>query len=90
MIDGMPAFPDEIPDSDWCELRLGTPAGMITLRKQPSSLSCVVWGNADSLLVQDWHRVIWACAAAGYGQIETPAGTQSASEFASLHGIPDR
>ena len=28
----MPAFPDELPDPGWKELRVGTPGGMVTMR----------------------------------------------------------
>ena len=35
MIDGLPAFPDESPEADWRELRIGTAAGMVTVRRGP-------------------------------------------------------
>ena len=38
MIDGLPAFPDEVPDSGWKELRLGLPSGMVTLRRNSTSI----------------------------------------------------
>ena len=50
MIDGLPAFPDEIPESTWHELRVTVGAGMLTLKRSPDGLQCVVWGNADSSL----------------------------------------
>src|SRR5436309_15395805 len=75
MIDGMPAFPDETPEPGWRELRVGTAAGMVTVRRRPDSLSCVVWGSADSALTAAWHKVIWACAAASAGTVETPSGS---------------
>src|SRR5262245_23108650 len=87
MIDGMPAFPDETPDPGWRELRVGTTAGMVTVRRRPDSLSCVVWGNADSALTASWHKVIWACAAAGAGTVETPSGPLPAAEFAASVGL---
>ena len=31
MIDGLPAFPDELPEGGWREVRLGFPAGMVTI-----------------------------------------------------------
>jgi hypothetical protein len=87
MIDGMPAFPDETPEPTWRELRVGTPAGMVTLRRGADSLSCVVWGNADAALTAAWDGVCWACAEAGHGTIDTPAGPVSAAEFAAATGL---
>jgi hypothetical protein len=81
MIDGLPAFPDEIPDTGWKELRIATSAGMVTIRRRPGMLSCVVWGNADPALDVAWSKVVWACAEAGNGMIETPAGSISADQF---------
>jgi hypothetical protein len=87
MIDGMPAFPDESPDANWRELRLGFTAGMVTLRRAHSSLSCVTWGNADAALLSARDRVAWACAAAGGGAVESSEGAVSADEFALKSGI---
>jgi hypothetical protein len=87
MIDGMPAFPDETPDPNWKELRVGTGAGMVTIRRGPGLLTCVVWGNADAALHAAWSKVIWACAAAGNGTIDTPTGPVSPDEFAHFAGI---
>jgi hypothetical protein len=52
MIDGMPAFPDELPEETWKELRLGFPAGMVTVRREGSTWTCVIWGNSDPELVK--------------------------------------
>lgn len=60
MIDGLPAFPDEMPGGEWRELRLGFPAGMVTLRRSSGHLSCVVWGNADPALVAAWEGLCQA------------------------------
>ena len=87
MIDGMPAFPDESPEPGWRELRVGTAAGMVTIRRGPAALSCVVWGNADDALRAAWDRVSWACAAAGQGAVETPSGSLSAADFAASAGL---
>jgi hypothetical protein len=87
MIDGLPAFPDETPDPGWRELRVGTGAGMITLRRGPDALSVIVWGNADAALLAARDRLLWACAAAGTGLIETDRGPVSADEFAREKGI---
>lgn len=87
MIDGLPAFPDESPEPGWRELRVGTAAGMVTLRAATGTLTCVVWGNATDALRRDWDAVCWACAAAGDGLVETPAGAVSADDFARAAGL---
>jgi hypothetical protein len=60
MIDGLPAFPDEVPEPGWGELRLGMNGGMVSLRRSAGEILCVVWGNADEALLKSWR----ACAAA--------------------------
>ena len=87
MIDGQPAFPDESPEEGWRELRVGFSAGMVTLRRGPDSLSCVVWSNADATLLAARDKVAWACAAAGGGTVISPEGEASAEEFARLRGL---
>ena len=87
MIDGLPAFPDEVPEVGWKELRVGTPGGMITLRAGADSLTCVVWGNAGDALQSDWDAVCWASAAAGAGRVESPGGLLPADEFAAVTGL---
>ena len=48
MIEGQLAFPDEAPPAEWQEIRLGTPGGMVTVRREPGRVTFVVWGNADA------------------------------------------
>jgi hypothetical protein len=60
MIDGLPAFPDEIPPDDWREVRISTPSGMMTLAKQSGGIAVVVWGNADATLQAEWEKVVEA------------------------------
>ena len=55
MIDSLPAFPDEIPEETWRELRLGFATGMVTLRRQPGEWTCTIWGNADAELTRAWE-----------------------------------
>jgi hypothetical protein len=62
MIDGELAFPDEEPTDGWRELRLGTSAGMVTLRRNERGATCVIWGNADASLQSAWRRVADAVA----------------------------
>jgi hypothetical protein len=67
MIDGLPAFPDEIPEDGWQEVRVSMPSGMLTLRQQPGRLSLVVWGNADEVLQTESEIMAQACARAANG-----------------------
>ncbi len=46
MIDGQLAFPDEEPAADWRELRVGTPQGMVTVRRGKERMVFVTWGNS--------------------------------------------
>ncbi len=87
MIDGMPAFPDETPEPGWRELRVGAGGGMVTIRHTADSLACIVWGNADAVLLAARDRVVWACAAAGAGTVSTDTGAVSPTEFAQLSNI---
>lgn len=88
MIDGLPAFPDELPEPGWKELRAGVSGGMATLRVVPDGFSCVVWGNAAGDLLIGWHRLCWACAAAGGGVVDTPSGPLTAEQFAAAMNLP--
>src|ERR1700730_18597864 len=65
MIDGQLAFPDEQPPDDWKELRVGTPQGMITIRREPQRLVFVTWGNADAEMLKAWNALTWAFAEVG-------------------------
>lgn len=82
MIDGQLAFPDEMPGPDWQELRLGTAAGMVTVRRTGAEIACVTWGNADAGALQLWNAIAWAFAAAGAGEVLGPGGPLSAADFA--------
>ncbi len=74
MIDNLPAFPDEVPEDGWKELRVGVSSGMITLRQQPGRMSLVVWGNADNALQADSDRLAQACARAANGTVIPKSG----------------
>jgi hypothetical protein len=84
MIDGSLAFPDEMPEEPWREIRLATPQGMVTVRRDGDRIVCVTWGNADASLLQAWNAVAWAFAVVGEGQV----GGVSASEFANAADLP--
>lgn len=60
MIDGLPAFPDEIPEPTWRELRVGLAGGMITIRRTSEGLSCVSWGTDDPNLKTAFERTVAA------------------------------
>jgi hypothetical protein len=69
MIDNLPAFPDEEPETGWREMRLSLGGGMLTLRREPGRLRVVVWGNADEALQRDQELLAKACADAGGGVV---------------------
>ena len=88
MIDGQLAFPDEQPPASWAELRVGTPRGMGTARREPERVRLVTWGNADAAMLQAWNALTWAFAAAGGGLVEAPEGPQSADDFRRQADLP--
>jgi hypothetical protein len=88
MIDGQPAFPDEAPPEPWRELRLGTPAGMVTLRREPDRILLVTWGNAEGGLRQAWNALTWALAESGGGRVMTPSGPVTAAEYRHSAELP--
>jgi hypothetical protein len=69
MIDGLPAFPDEVPADGWQELRVSLAGGMVTLRRRPAELVCVTWGNAGPDLAASWDAFCRACAEATGGAV---------------------
>ena len=74
MIDGLPAFPDEIPEPGWRELRISLTGGMVTIRAEASGWSCVIWGNAEAALARSRDICCWAIASASGGSIVTEDG----------------
>jgi hypothetical protein len=88
MIDGQLAFPDELPEENWRELRLRTPQGMVTVRRDGERLIFVTWGNADAALVQAWNALVWAFAEVGDGRIETPEGLLEARQYRERMELP--
>lgn len=62
MIDGLPAFPDEVPADGWKELRIGLAGGMVTVRRTLEGFSCVTWGTADPALAASTDQLIRAIA----------------------------
>jgi hypothetical protein len=88
MIDGQPAFPDEAPPEPWRELRISTPGGMITLRREPERVLLVTWGNAEGQLRQAWNALTWALSEAGAGRVVTPSGPMTAEEYRRTADLP--
>ena len=88
MIDGQLAFPDETPPDEWKELRLGTPQGMVTLRRDADTVVFVTWGNADAALRQAWNALAWAFAEVGGGILQTPQGVVDAAMFRRQAELP--
>jgi hypothetical protein len=88
MIDGQLAFPDEVPPDDWKELRVGTPQGMVTLRRGADSIVFVTWGNADAALRQAWNAVTWAFAETSAGTVDGPQGPVDANTFRRQAEMP--
>jgi hypothetical protein len=88
MIDGELAFPDEAPPDAWRELRLGTPAGMITVRRSAGGAQLVTWGNADAAMRQAWNALTWAFAQCSEGQVVTPDGKLSAEAYRQREIMP--
>jgi hypothetical protein len=69
MIDGQLTLPDEQqPPATWSELRLRTPHGMITVRRQANRLVLVTWGNADARLLEQRDALAKAFAESGGGR----------------------
>jgi hypothetical protein len=88
MIDGQLAFPDEMPPETWQELRIGTPQGMVTLRRDGDQIRTVTWGNADGAMVRAWNALTWAVAAAGSGRVLGASGPVTATEYQRSADLP--
>jgi hypothetical protein len=68
MIDGLPAFPDEMPPESWQDVRIGTAGGMITLRRSATGVDIVTWGNAECTLQDDIRTLISILSQSPQGQ----------------------
>jgi hypothetical protein len=64
MVDNALVRPTAPPPAEWREVRLRTPAGMITLRRQPGGIALLVFGNADAALQAAQRQVADAVRAA--------------------------
>jgi hypothetical protein len=72
MIDGLPAFPDEVPDPAWKELRVGLAGGMVTLRREADTIRFVIWGSDDPPLRAALDACVRAVVSAGGGILDSP------------------
>jgi hypothetical protein len=88
MIDGQLAFPDEEPSADWRELRLGTPGGMVTVRRETDRITLVIWGNADASLLTGRNALALAFAEAGGGTVMATEGELAAEQFRHKADLP--
>jgi hypothetical protein len=88
MIEGELAFPNEMPPESWRELRVGTPQGMVTLRRGPDRVSLVTWGNAEPPMRQAWNALTWAVAEVTGGRIISEADSWNADEFRRQGELP--
>jgi hypothetical protein len=89
MIDGELSFPEEQPPEGWREIRVGTPAAMVTVRRQGEQVSLITWGDADLGQRQLWNALAWAWAVAGQGVVQTPEGPMDAAAFATTAELPE-
>ncbi len=87
MIDGLPAFPDEVPADEWQELRLSLAGGMVTIRWAGADFRCVTWGTSDDALRQSWDKLCFAIATVVEGQIVEEGHSQTATDFATRVGL---
>ena len=69
-------------------VRVGTPQGMVTLRREADRVVFVTWGNAEAPMRQAWNALAWAYAEAGGGQVDTPGGPVDAATFRQEAELP--
>lgn len=81
MINGELAFPEESPPEEWSEIRVGSPAGMVTIRREGSKLTFVIWGDSEPEMVRDWNLITWAYANLGNVMVQTGTGAVTAEDF---------
>jgi hypothetical protein len=87
MIDGLPAFPDEVPDATWKELRVSLLESMVTLGRVTTGYRVVTWGTPDARLEQARNWVAYSVACASNGTIERDGDRITPQQFAELVGI---
>jgi hypothetical protein len=60
MVDGVLRAPGARLPDEWRDVRLRTPVGMVTLKRHPTGIAVVVFGNAEPAL-QDAQRKVAEC-----------------------------
>jgi hypothetical protein len=60
MVDGNLVMPTAPVPPSWREVRLRSPAGMVTLRRQGDQIAAVVFGNAAPALVAVSEKIVAA------------------------------
>ena len=90
MIDGELALPGEMPSADWRELRISTPGGMITVRRDGDGAEVVTWGNADAAMRLAWNALTWAFAQCSLGWVFTAEGKLSAEDYRQRQTMPEQ
>jgi len=63
IVDGNLVSPADAPPLRWNELRLRSPAGMVTVKRRGEMVAVVVFGNAGAELIATQQRVAAAFAA---------------------------
>jgi hypothetical protein len=89
MIDSELADPTELPREDWHELRVGSPLGMVTVRRGPDWVELVTWSTADMLMLHAWNALAWAYADVGHGVVVMEDRELPAPEFAKHVEMPE-
>lgn len=84
MVDNNLIFPDEPVEEHWHELRVGSPSGMVTIRREGGGIQLIVWGNADLETQKVWNHLACAYAAVGSGTIDRDGRIFTAQEFANI------
>ena len=65
MVDGQLVMPRSAPPLEWREVRLRSPAGMVTLARREGGVAVLVFGNADAAMIEAQRRICEALAAVG-------------------------
>lgn len=90
MINGQLAFPEEAPPDDWNEIRINTPAGMITLRREEQAITFVTWGNAELEMRQAWNALTLVYADLGKGVIQRDDQVWTPDDFRKSAELPEQ
>ncbi len=87
MIDGLPAFPDEIPGEGWREVRVSAADGMITIHASPTGYRFTIWNDTASSFVNAWQTLVYVAAQQIGGSVVLGDARVSPEKFAQLHQL---